>query len=633
MVANNRKSGSSSVDVSIVNVGHVGMRSAIAALVSVMMLVAFTGTGAGAASLVPSLGAASPFAVLGVATGVSAGLSTITGELGLGSSTQAATGTSAPSSSGLLGTGLLSSGTSLAGSVLGSITGETSSTTVTAPAESAAEKAYQAIAAESSTRVLAGDVAHPTVLSPGVYRVTESLEIASHLILNAGGRTSADFVFQIPSDLRTTLGAEVILDAGAQASNVVWQVGGITDFEPDTSFVGTILSDRSISLGSGSRLEGRALSLAGAVNLNNDSITLPLVGAVTPSASAISAEASNAVPTIERATNVGATSPSLGVGVATRAALPLTAVRDGAVPIPTAPSTNSLIAGVGSVTGLSLALPFIPLGDIGVPALAVPVVVLPMIPLASLNLPPSARGTTAPAESSSALSDVPLPFIPLAGIGVPALAVPVVGAPTIPIGAPSLPTASVPDVLLPTGASSAVPAAALPLPLSALALPSSAPTSVAVPGVSAPSTAPASTSTLSNALGAISLPQLVSPLSTPLSAAVPHVTVPALALPSVSAGGPSAPKVSLTTPTSRGANTASPRVKANSSAHSSSSPRANSASGTTSASGSTIPVGAPQTGFGGMAGSGIRLLLALGALLLAVCSGTLAVRSRRIQHG
>jgi hypothetical protein len=34
-----------------------------------------------------------------------------------------------------------------------------------------------------------------------------------------------------------------------------------------------------------------------------------------------------------------------------------------------------------------------------------------------------------------------------------------------------------------------------------------------------------------------------------------------------------------------------------------------------------------------MAGSGIRLLVALGALVLALCAGTLAVRSRRVQHG
>ncbi|HEY1761144.1 MAG TPA: ice-binding family protein, partial [Acidimicrobiales bacterium] len=351
--------------------GRVAARSTVAALLGTATLVAFAGASAYAAGIIPTLGAASPYVILGAASSTSAGLSNVTGDLGLTSNTTA--GASASSgSSGLLGTGLLSSGGSLGGSLLGGVNGATTTNNpAAATAEAAATQAYQVIASEAPTHVLSGDVLRGVTLSPGVYAVTGSLQLAGRLVLDARGERGADFIFQIPSDLTTTSGAQIILGAGAQASNVVWQVGDAADLAAATSFAGTILSNRSITVGSGSKLVGRALSLTGAVNLTNDSIALPLVGAVVSAASnAVSAAASVAVPTTTvRATNgVSAATPSIAGGA--RVSLPLSPVlgRNLSTPsLSSIPDAGDSILGAGGLpTGLSAGLPFIPLQGIGV---------------------------------------------------------------------------------------------------------------------------------------------------------------------------------------------------------------------------------------------------------------------------
>jgi hypothetical protein len=564
-----------------------------------MTIVAFVSTDANAAEFVPSLGAASPYAVLGAASSTGAGLSDISGEIGLTSSVSA--------SSGLLGTGLLSGTGSLTQSLLSSVTGATTTdSTATATAVSAAAGAFHAVAADSPTHVLSGDVLHGLTLTPGVYAVSGSLELAGRLILDARGARNADFIFQIPSNLSTASGAEVILGAGVEASNILWQVGGGTDLAPNTSFVGTILSNGPITLGSGSKLVGRALSLTSAVNLTNDSIALPIVGAAV-SAAGTAARVTVPTTSVRAAKHVSAASPSIDAGARVGLPLPsLDALHASTRTLTKVPAVGAFIRALSGVgAGLSSGLPFTPLQGIGVPALAVPVQSLPTIPIAGLSLPVvSVPTATLPTPPSTATQAGGLPFIPLQGIGVPALAVPVQSLPTIPIAGLTLPAVSAPTAALPTAPSSASPIvpelSTLPLPLSE-----------------------------------ISLPQLGAPLaSTPSSTALPQLTLPTVTLPSISSGGLSLPKVSLTPPTSSaGGKIVHPRVKEGSSPRSSSRPHAKSTTGSAPGSSSTIPVGAPETGFGGMAGSDPRLMLSVGALLLALCAGTLALRSRRVQHG
>ncbi len=648
LIASSRESRGFQRRTSRANVGRVGVRTLIAGLLGVTTLVAFASTDAYGVSGVPALGAATPYAILGALSGENTGLSNITGDLGISSNASASTSASAPAgSSGLLGTGVLSGATALAGSLLGTVAGATTTNdTAAARAENAAAHAYQAVAGEIPTHVLSGDVLNDATLTPGVYAVAGSLQLAGHLLLDARGARNADFIFQVPSDLTSRPGLRVVLAAGAQASNVIWQVGDAVDVAPAAFLVGTILAEGSITLGEGSRLEGRALSIAGAVNLNGDTVALPLIGSLAnPTSGAVAGAAKVNVPaTIAHATSDAAGAvPSLAIGAHASPPLSLSHGLDFATPtLASIPAVGALVPEVGG-TALSIGLPLIPLRTIGVPALAVPVIGLPTVALAGLNLPTSSAPiTTSPGASSSAVPAPGLPFIPLRTVGVPALAVPTLGLPTVVISGLSPPTISLPTVTSPASPSGVAPVALAPLPLSGislptLVLPSSAPSSVTLPNVSAPSNSSASapaSSTLPLPLSGISLPRLSLPtLSAPSSTASPELTLPSITVPSITSGSLARPRVNVGPSSGGRGNLAHPRVKESAPTRSSRSPRAKSTNSSPSASGSPIPVGAPETGFGGMAGSDLQLFLEIGALVLALFAGTLAVRSRRLQHG
>ena len=257
---------------------RVGRRSLLTTFLSVATLVSFASANAYAASFVPSLGAAAPYAFWELRPEATL-VSKITGDLGISSSTSTSAGAAASSGasgSGLLGDGLLSGVGTLAGSLLGSVTGATNvSHTAATAAESAAASAYRSISNETPTHLIPGSVLKDATLAPGVYAVPGTLEVVGRLLLNAHGAANPDFIFQIPSNLATASRTQVLLGAGVRASNVLWQVGGASALSPGTSFAGTILSNGPITLRTGSSLIGRALSLTSGVNLDSDSISVP----------------------------------------------------------------------------------------------------------------------------------------------------------------------------------------------------------------------------------------------------------------------------------------------------------------------------------------------------------------------
>jgi hypothetical protein len=89
--------------------------------------------------------------------------------------------------------------------------------------------------------------------------------------------------FLIASTLTTASGlgvasvaASVVLENGAQAGNVFWQVGSAATLGTYTSFYGAILASQSIALDTGANMTGRALALNGAVTLDGNQIIVPV---------------------------------------------------------------------------------------------------------------------------------------------------------------------------------------------------------------------------------------------------------------------------------------------------------------------------------------------------------------------
>jgi hypothetical protein len=222
----------------------------------IITFVGFAGSPAFAAATAINLGAATPYAVVAGTTITNTGSSVITGNIGL------------------------SPGTSITGFPPGLVSGTTGAADATSlAAQTSATAAYGVAAGATPFTTVAGGNIGGTTLSPGVYEAASAMQLTGPVTLNAGGDASAVFIFQAGSTLTTASGASVVLEGGAQACNVFWQVGSSATLGSTTSFVGTILALASVTLNSGATVNGRLLAQTGAVTLNDNIITVPTCAA------------------------------------------------------------------------------------------------------------------------------------------------------------------------------------------------------------------------------------------------------------------------------------------------------------------------------------------------------------------
>jgi len=116
-------------------------------------------------------------------------------------------------------------------------------------------------------------------LAPGLYVNSSTSGISGTgangiLTLNAGGNPNAVWIFKMGSTLITDAGTSIVLAGGAKAKNIYWSVGTSATLGTNSIFFGNILADQSISLTTGARLTGRALT-RGAVTLDTNVVTKP----------------------------------------------------------------------------------------------------------------------------------------------------------------------------------------------------------------------------------------------------------------------------------------------------------------------------------------------------------------------
>jgi hypothetical protein len=204
---------------------------------------------ASAAQPTVKLGTAASFAVLAGSTVTNTGPSTIEGSLGL-----------AP-------------GTAVTGFPPGHVS---NGSTYTADAVALQAKADLTTgyldAAGRTPFVVTGTDLGGLTLAPGVYRGSSSLGLTGTVTLNGHGDASAVFIFQAGSTLITASSSTVLLENGAQACNVFWQVGSSATLGSYSNFTGTIMALTSATLNTGVTVHGRVLARNGAVTLQNDTI-------------------------------------------------------------------------------------------------------------------------------------------------------------------------------------------------------------------------------------------------------------------------------------------------------------------------------------------------------------------------
>lgn len=195
------------------------------------------------------LGTAETYVVLGGASVTNTGPSILNGDLGV------------------------SPGTSISGFPPGIVVG---GTTHAADAEALQAQsdltiAYDTAAGQASDGAIpnGGELGGLTLVQ-GVYTAASSAGLTGTVTLDGQGDPAAVWVFQIGSTLITATGSAVDLINGAQACNVFWQVGSSATLGTNTTFVGTIMALTSISLVTGTTVEGRALARNGSVTLDDN---------------------------------------------------------------------------------------------------------------------------------------------------------------------------------------------------------------------------------------------------------------------------------------------------------------------------------------------------------------------------
>ena len=95
-------------------------------------------------------------------------------------------------------------------------------------------------------------------LRPGLYKWSTPVTIPTNVTLN--GSSTDVWIFQLSQTLDISSGKQVILQGGASAKNIFWQVAGQATLGTTSVFNGTILGATAIVARTGARLNGKALA-------------------------------------------------------------------------------------------------------------------------------------------------------------------------------------------------------------------------------------------------------------------------------------------------------------------------------------------------------------------------------------
>jgi gliding motility-associated-like protein/uncharacterized repeat protein (TIGR01451 family) len=118
--------------------------------------------------------------------------------------------------------------------------------------------------------LLRGDLfGHNLVLTPHTYLITTAVTFTDTLYLNAQGDSNAVFVINVNGAFETSTNSRVILTNGTQAKNVYWKIDGAVDINDYSIFNGTLICAGAINLKIGTVINGRMLTINGAINTTN----------------------------------------------------------------------------------------------------------------------------------------------------------------------------------------------------------------------------------------------------------------------------------------------------------------------------------------------------------------------------
>lgn len=233
------------------------------------------------------LGAASPFVLYSVSGPVgNTGVSLVTGDVGTNGSTS---------------TGF--------GNINGSFhDADPASIAAMAPVNAA----YISMGLQATTHAMPVLIGSGQTLVPGVHESLALTTLNGNLFLDGLNDPNSVFVIKVNAAMNVGTGARIFLLNGAQSCNVFWKIGGALNTLPGAHLVGTFVCDGAIGLTTGSKIDGRLLSISGAIQVASTVATAPrgcgspvLTGPLLPTLGA--AECFSLLTGIGQLTNTGIT--------------------------------------------------------------------------------------------------------------------------------------------------------------------------------------------------------------------------------------------------------------------------------------------------------------------------------------
>jgi hypothetical protein len=237
------------------------------------------------------------------------------------------------------------------------------------------------------------------IFYPGTYCTSGMFTISAGTIvtLDALGNPFAQWIFQSATSIVTATATSFILQNGANANNVFWQIGSSATIAYSSSFVGIVLAYASVSVDTSATINGRLFAQAAVTFAGGDVVAPPakFIAPIVllPSSSSSSSSSTGAAAGIVTINSSGLPviiTPSAPVTTSTGTYTPPPTVTP-VVVAPTAPTTTTPTT-TTPTTPTTAPVVVVPT-DSTIPAVVVPVDVLPVVLPSPYLLSPASLGT------------------------------------------------------------------------------------------------------------------------------------------------------------------------------------------------------------------------------------------------
>lgn len=128
--------------------------------------------------------------------------------------------------------------------------------------------AYGNMSSLTCGAVLGVALGNNQTLTPNIYCTGAASTLTGNLTLDGQGNPNAVFIFKVDGAFAATTNTNILLINSANLRNVYWQINGAFTLGNGSIFRGNLLVNGAITLNNNATIFGRALSKAGAININ-----------------------------------------------------------------------------------------------------------------------------------------------------------------------------------------------------------------------------------------------------------------------------------------------------------------------------------------------------------------------------